>query len=259
MGDMDGMFNALQAARQLANEVSPQYSAHVAAWEARGAIALGDVAAASRWMQESGLSANDEFEFRYVSTYVILARVLIAQGQQGSGRPLDETLKLLARLLTMTDSAGAVGKVIEVLVLQAIALQARGKMDQALTSLEDALSLAEPEGYVRIFIDEGPLMAHLLRQAAAQGIVLDYGRQLLAALESEMREERQVTELVEPLSERELEVLRLLTTHLSSTQIAQELFISANTVRSHIKSIYGKLNVHSRKDAVQQARKLNLL
>jgi LuxR family maltose regulon positive regulatory protein len=103
-----------------------------------------------------------------------------------------------------------------------------------------------------------------LQQAIACGIAVGYAGKLVAALESEMREERRATtsapsSLVEPLSERELEVLRLLTTHLSSTEIAQELFISVNTVRSHIKSIYGKLDVHRRQDAIQRARELELL
>jgi len=110
-------------------------------------------------------------------------------------------------------------------------------------------------------------MGKLLRQAMAQGIAVDYVNKLLAALESEMKHERRLTTtapssfllLTEPLSERELEVLRLLTTHLSSTEIAEELFISVNTVRSHVKNIYGKLNVHSRKDAIQRAQELELL
>jgi LuxR family maltose regulon positive regulatory protein len=156
------------------------------------------------------------------------------------------------------------GYVIEILVLQAMALQAQGKIDQALTPLERALSLAEPEGYVRTFVDEGPPMAQLLRQAVARGIAVDYVGKLLAALEKETKEKQRMMEpfppsLVEPLSQRELEVLRLLTTHLSSTEIAEELFIAASTVRSHIKSIYGKLNVHSRKDAVRRAKELELL
>ena len=175
-----------------------------------------------------------------------------------------EALRLLARLLEVAETAGANGYVIEILVLQALAQHAQRKTDPSLNALERALSLAEPQGYVRIFVDEGASMAPLLRQTIAGGIAVDYAGRLLATLESEMREKRRATtpapsSMVEPLSERELEVLRLLTTHLSSTEIAQELLISANTVRSHIKSIYGKLSVHSRKDAVQRARELEVL
>jgi LuxR family maltose regulon positive regulatory protein len=259
MGDINGMLDALQNARRIANNVSPQYSTHVAAWEARGRVALGDVAAASRWMRESKLSADDEFEFRYVSTYVILARVLIAQGQRRPGKPLDEASKLLTRLLKMTEAAGAMGRVIEILVLQAITLQAQGKMDQALISLERALSLAEPEGYVRTFIDEGAPMGKLLRQAAAQGIKLDYVSALLTALESETKAKDIHSSLIESLSERELEVLRLLATGLSNKEIAQTLIIAVGTVKQHLKSIYGKLQVHNRTEAASRARDLGLL
>jgi LuxR family maltose regulon positive regulatory protein len=142
--------------------------------------------------------------------------------------------------------------------LQALALMAMGERDAALEAIESALTLAEPESYVRTFVDEGEPMAQLLRQAIAHGIAVEYAGKLLAALESEMRGEQRITELVEPLSERELEVLRLLTTHLSSTEMAEELSIAASTVRSHIKSIYGKLNVHSRKDAILRAKELEL-
>jgi LuxR family maltose regulon positive regulatory protein len=123
------------------------------------------------------------------------------------------------------------------------------------------LSLAEPEGYVRIFVDEGEPMAELLRHAASRGIAPTYVAKLLAAFEVEglAVSPSNLQPLIEPLSERELEVLRLLTTHLSSTEIADELVISVNTVRSHIKSIYSKLNVHSRMDAVQRAKELELL
>ena len=160
------------------------------------------------------------------------------------------------------------GSSIGIFILQALVLWVQGEGDQALAALERALCLAEPEGYLRIFIDEGAPMGVLLRQAAARGIRLDYVNKLLAALESEtadkLRMARRVprlapSSLVEPLSERELEVLRLLTTHLSSTEIAQELVISVSTVRSHIKNIYGKLDVHARADAVRRAKELELL
>jgi len=157
------------------------------------------------------------------------------------------------------------------LVVQAMALQKQGDTLQALTALERVLSLAEPEGYVQTFVEEGEPMARLLRQAASRGIAPEYVSQLLAAFEGETKDQRPKTKaadssstfrpstLVEPLSEREMEVLRLLTTSLSSTEIAEELVISVHTVRSHIKSIYGKLNVHRRMDAIQRAKELELL
>jgi LuxR family maltose regulon positive regulatory protein len=153
---------------------------------------------------------------------------------------------------------------IEILILQALALQAQGKIDHALTSLERALVFAEPEGYVRTFIDEGSSMGKLLQQTTAPGVAVGYVGKLLTALKKETKSKRQLGEgfsasIVEPLSERELEVLRLLQTHLSSTGIAEELTISANTVRTHIKNIYSKLNVHNRQDALQRAQELELI
>jgi LuxR family maltose regulon positive regulatory protein len=167
-------------------------------------------------------------------------------------------------LLRTMEAERAMAPAIGILILQALALQALGEGDQALIALERALSLAEPEGYVRAFIAEGAPMAELLRQAAVKGIRSDYVRKLLAALENEAVDARRTSHLapsslIEPLSERELEVLRLLTTHLSGTEIAQELVVSVNTIRSHKKNIYGKLNVHTRADAVRRAKELGVL
>jgi LuxR family maltose regulon positive regulatory protein len=268
IGDIDGAREATHKARQAARDISPWFDAHEAAMEAKIRLALGDVAAASRWMQQSGLRADGELHFRHLSRYVTLARVLIAQGG------LDEASDLLARLLAMTEAAGARTALIQILVLQAIVLQAQGEMEEALTVLERALTLAEPEGYVRTFIDEGAPMGTLLRQAQARGIQSNYARKLLAAWEGETQDQsplrltktappslvhRPSSPLIEPLTERELEVLRLLPTRLSSTGIGEQLYVSVHTVRSHIKSIYAKLNVHRRIDAIQRAKDLGLL
>jgi LuxR family maltose regulon positive regulatory protein len=133
----------------------------VSAWEALVRLTLGDVAAAGRWVQDGELRVHDEPTLSYEFMYRALARVLIAQGRS------DEALQVLDQLLTMTEAAGATGRAIEILVLQALARQAQGEYDQALTAMERALTLAEPESYVRTFIDEGEPMGQLLRQAAA--------------------------------------------------------------------------------------------
>jgi len=234
-------------------------------------LSTGKLDKAIRWAQTSGLSVDGELSYHHDLHHINLARVLVAQGvQQPSGPYLDEALRLLARLLEAAEAAGWVHEAIKVLVLQALALQAYGDSEGALAALARALTLAEPGGYVRIFIDEGAPMGRLLRQAvvrgiaATHGVAWDYVSKLLAALESETTDERRMppsvaSPLVEPLSEREMEVLRLLTTSLSSTEIAEELFIAPSTVRSHVKSIYGKLDVHSRREAVARAQELDLL
>jgi LuxR family maltose regulon positive regulatory protein len=257
-GDIHGAFDAILNGKRIASTVSPWPGFHVEAQQVRLWLAHGNLEDVSCWVQESGLRIDDRLSYQYLFRYIVLARVFIAQGV------FDEAAGLLSRLLEVAETARAMGYVIEILVLQAMSLQAQGKTDQALTELERALSLAEPEGYVRTFIDEGILMGKMLRQAVVQGIAMDYAEKLLSALELETKDRLGprssfFKSMVEPLSKRELEVLRLLKTHLSSTDIAEELTISVNTVRTHIKSIYSKMNVHNRQDAVQRAQELELL
>ena len=151
------------------------------------------------------------------------------------------------------------GVVIQILVLQAVAHQLRGALPAALVPLEHALTLAEPEGYVRTFVDEGAPMAVLLEAAEKRRIAPSYVRHLLAAL-GKGEERRTVKQgLIEPLSERELDVLRLLATELDGPEIARELVVSLNTLRTHTKNIYAKLGAHGRTEAVGRARELGLL
>jgi LuxR family maltose regulon positive regulatory protein len=254
IGDASGALDAIQQARQVATDLPSPIIALVTAWEMQMRLAQGDTAAAWRWAQKSGLSVDDELEFHRYEEYHTLALALIAQGELG------EALVLLARLLEMAEAASAVGLAIEVLVLQAIALQAKGQVDQALTTLKRALSLAEPEGYVRTFVDEGEPMARLLRRALSQGIAPNYVARLLAAFDRAVEPTLTVAQpLVEPLSERELEVLRLIVVGLSNPEIARELVIAVSTVKSHVNHIYGKLGVESRTRAVARAQELNLL
>jgi LuxR family maltose regulon positive regulatory protein len=273
-GDIRGARQAIQRARQLAQEfdASKLDDIMIAAYQARLWIMQGNVKAAidwaetqsrdkdnslGQWEKEAGsafLPLHRAFE------YIALARVRIAQG-----RP-DVALKMLEPLLQATEPGGWLLSVIEILILKAMALQKQGDTLQALAALERALSLAEPGGFMRMFIDGGQPMAQLLHEAAGRGISPEYTSRLLAAFpDSESRPtasakpQKPESQMVEPLSERELEVLRLLTTHLSSTEIAEELIISVNTVRSHIKHIYSKLNAHGRTDAIQRAKELHLL
>ena len=229
-------------------------------------LSEGNLEAAVRWAQTSGLRVDSELSYHHDLHHINLARVLVAQGvQQPSETYLHEALGLLARLLAAAEEAGWIHEEIKILILQVMALTAGGDSEEALTVLARALTLAEPGGYVRTFIDEGKPMGKLLRQAVARGIAVGYAGKLLAALEEDTDDKPRGIKLtsspplVEPLSNRELEVLRLLTTHLPSTEIASELVISTNTVRSHIKRIYSKLNVHNRGDAIRRAEELELL
>ena len=149
--------------------------------------------------------------------------------------------------------------VIEILVAQALAYQALDDTPSALTSMERALTLAEPEDFVRIFLEEGPPMATLLREAAKQGLTPNYVSRLQAAFEKADGETSLTQPLIDPLSSRELEVLKLLVTDLSGPEIAAKLMVSPNTMRTHTKNIYSKLDVHSRRAAVRKAKELDLL
>jgi LuxR family maltose regulon positive regulatory protein len=155
---------------------------------------------------------------------------------------------------------------IEILALQALAFQAQDDTDQAMSALKRALSLAEPEGYVRTFVDEGEPMARLLYKAMTRGTAPEYVRRLLAAFPTaEAKQTVPATsqppqsELIEPLTERELEVLQLVAEGLTNPEIASRLYLSLNTVKVHTRNIYGKLGAHSRTQAVGRARALGVL
>ncbi|HEY0125646.1 MAG TPA: LuxR C-terminal-related transcriptional regulator, partial [Blastococcus sp.] len=184
----------------------------------------------------------------------------LAEYAAAPSRPaLDGATALLERLLQAAEEGGRTGTAIEVLALQALAHQARGNLPAALGSLHRALTLAEPEEYVRIFVDEGPPMALLLRAMAKQGSAPAYVRHLLDAFDLPEDTARVHQGLVDPLSPRELDVLRLLGTHLDGPDIARQLFLSLNTVRTHTKNIYAKLGVNNRRAAVHRGEELHLV
>jgi LuxR family maltose regulon positive regulatory protein len=172
-------------------------------------------------------------------------------------------MDLLERLLQAAKAGGRAGSVIEALVLQALAHQAQGDIPPALVSLERALTLAEPEGYIRIFVDEGQPMQTLLAESLAHGADPVYVTRLLAAMNQQMGDETAIPDpnqlLIEPLSKRELEVLRLLAMGHTNQAVADELIIAVSTVKKHVNNIFGKLGVGSRTQAVSRARELDLL
>jgi LuxR family maltose regulon positive regulatory protein len=194
--------------------------------------------------------------------HLVWARLLLAEDR------VDRADRLLDHLLPAAEDGGRTGRVIEILALKALAQKALGNTEEALNALERALVLVEPEGYVRLFADEGRPMGALLRQAASRGVLPTYVGQLLAAMgvseESAPAPSAVVSPVrpavpLDPLSRRELEVLRLLSTDLTGPEIAAELVVSVNTVKTHIKRIYSKLDAHSRYEAVTRAKDLSLL
>jgi LuxR family maltose regulon positive regulatory protein len=268
-GDLDRAVDLLSEAERLyVGDFFPNVRP-VAASKARVWVRQGRVDEALNWVGEQGLSVEDDLAYLREFEHITLARALLARHQYDSAdSSLAEALGLLERLLQAAEDGERPGSAIEILVLQALARQAHGDIPAALIPLERALTLAEPEGYVRTFVDEGPLMAQLLREAAARGIMPAYIGTLLAACEGEQQRRADGSPLpaspasqplIEPLSERELEVLRLLRTDLSGPEIARELVVALSTVRTHTKTIYTKLNVNSRRAAVTRAAELDLI
>jgi LuxR family maltose regulon positive regulatory protein len=224
-------------------------------------LAQKDLDSAARWAEGSQLAVDDELAFSRELEHLILARVLVALGREQPHGPKNrDALMLLGRLLEMAKMADWRGKIIEISVLQALALESQGQTDWALAALHRALSTAAPEGYVRTFVDEGKPLESLLSLAANRGVMTDYASKVLAAFKP-LGAGGQASDhpLLEPLSRRELEVLRLLATDLSGPEIARELTIALTTLRFHTRNIYGKLDVSSRRGAVQRARDLGLV
>ena len=258
-GDLGGALDLLNEAERLyVGDFFPNVRP-VPALRARVRVAQGELGEALGWARERGLSVDDDLSYLREFEHITLARVLLARyTAERAERSIQEATRLLERLLRAAEEGQRTGSVIEILVLQALARQARDDIPAALASLRRAMTLAEPEGYVRIFADEGPPMASLLRAAAKQGIARSYVRRLLAAVNQTEDSTPASQGLIEPLSERELDVLRLLGTDLGGPDIARELVVSLNTVRTHTKNIYAKLGVNNRRAAVRRARELDL-
>jgi len=258
--DFDGALNLLQEAERLyAGDFFPNVRP-IAALKARVYVTQGNVNAALGWAREQGLSAGDDLSYLREFEHITLARIFLAQYKsERTERLILDAIGLLERLLNAADEGGRAGRVIEILVLQALAHHARADTAASLMPLERALKLAEPEGYVRIFVDEGQPMATLLEVAAKRGIAPNSIRQLLNAFGNAEGNTPAKQDLIEPLSERELDVLRLLGSDLAGPEIAHELMVSLNTMRTHTKNIYTKLGVNSRRAAVHRAEELDLL
>jgi LuxR family maltose regulon positive regulatory protein len=186
-----------------------------------------------------------------------LARVLIAQGNPS------EALTILESLRQQVEARNWADELLKTMVLLAIALLSCGEKEKAVQVLGDALTMAEPGGFIRTFVDEGPLMAQLLSEAAARGVMQNYVGKLLAAFEAVARrsenEQSPAQNLIDPLSQRELEVLRLIAQGLSNQEICERLFLALDTVKGHNRRIFDKLQVQRRTEAIARARELGLL
>lgn len=260
-GDLNGALELLDEAEPLyVSDFFPN-ARPIAAMKARVRIAQGKLGDALDWVRERGLSATDELSYLREFEHVTLARVLLAQHRQDRAdrSGMEAASELLERLLQAAEEGGRTGSAIEMLVLLALARFEQGDSASAYASLERALRLAEPEGYVRVFADEGQPMAAQLEGALNQRIAPNYVRHLLASFGKAANRTPALQRIIEPLSERERDVLRLLASELGGPDIARKLGVSLNTLRTHTKNIYVKLEVNSRRAAVRRAEELDLL
>lgn len=291
-GDAAGALAAIEQAGQIVQKFSQWAYQYLAAHRARLWLRQANLNAAARWAADTlNLSAGapDDLGDAYIFhefEQLTLARILIAQASTGlpatpstPGDSAQRAIHLLEALYPEAVKLGRDRSVIEILLLQALAHHAKGDTSQAVNLLHQALTLAEPEGFVRLFVDEGAPMAELLKRLNASGEggkMKEYIHKLRAAfstspltlrmLEANTADElkiqnlkSQITNLVEPLSEREFEILQLIAAGQSNEEIAQTLVIAVGTVKKHINNIYGKLGVHSRTQALAQVKALNLL
>jgi LuxR family maltose regulon positive regulatory protein len=276
-GEAGEALAALDKAEQIAVQLGNARAVRQArAVRARMELAQGHLAQASRWSEEAGVEVGDEAVYERETDYLMLARLRLAQHRA------EEAVGLLERLLASDEAAGRTGNAIAVLALQALANVQRGNADQAMRILSRVLAMAEPEGYVRVFVDEGPAMQALLtgwivstaREHDVKGMKASAGyvEMLLATFPStEVQHDRDRKDighkemgtsqslLIEPLTVREQDVLALLAEGLSNAEIAARLVVTVGTVKTYIKGIYGKLAVHSRTQAILRAREIGLL
>jgi LuxR family maltose regulon positive regulatory protein len=259
-GNLEKAEQAIRSAERMLNEqrLSSRQADRVKFSVARWWLAQGSPERAFNLLQQFGvpddkIKVSGEIPYLQVPEYLLLARLLVAQGDYGAA------LSLATRLDDIVAAVKRIDWLIEVLVLQALAWQGKKDLAQAMQVLERALSLAQPEGYTRVFLEEGEPMAKLLYQAKSSRIGSGYASELLSALSAGAEKERPSAQfLIEPLTSRELEILKLIETGWTNQDIADRLVISIPTVKRHISNIYAKLGAKSRTQAVSLGRELRL-
>jgi len=266
-GDFDGVIEILNGAEHLYYRHPIPDVRPLTALLARARLAQGKLTEVQQWVHEQGLSAEDDLSYLHEFEHITLVRLLIARYKNDQNDvDIQDAMQLLERLLKAAEKGKRGRIVIEILVLQALAYEAQDDIPNALVPLKHALSLAEPEGYFRVFVGEGPSMARLLYKAVSHDIATEYVQHLLGAFPVEKTEKNDssksydpASKFIEPISERELEILQLIAEGLSNPEIGARLYLSLNTVKAHTRNIYGKLGVNSRTQAAARARTLGLL
>ncbi len=270
-GDFDAALDLLDEAKRVYVKNPVPNLRPIAALKTQVYLRQGRLAKAREWAHERGLSADDNLSYLREFEHLTLAKMLSAEYQAARvDRAMTGALSLLDRLLQAAEESNRTGSVIEILIAQALAYRPQDKISAALAALERALTLAESEGYVRIFVDEGEQMRLLIsefrvwieKQVREGHKPIGYVDKLLAAFVRPIPVQPSVLSpqpLIEPLSPRELEVLRLVAQGLSNQEIAERLFLAVSTVKGYTRTIFDKLQVQRRTEAVARARELGLL
>lgn len=262
-GDFDDALHMLHEAERLYIRGPVPDMRPISALKANIWIKQGELSKAFFWADEQDLSVDDDLSYPREFEHLVFVRLLIARYKSGENPAIDDALTLLSRLLKQAENGKRNGSSIEILIQQALAYEAQGNISQALMPLERALTLAEPEGFVRLFTDEGTPMQRLLSRMAKQEFAIAYVYKLLSVYDAgeSLSTDNTATEqqLIEPLSDRELEVLQLVADGLSNREISERLYIALSTVKGHNRNIYGKLGVERRTEAIARARELGLL
>lgn len=258
-GDFEEARELLEEASDLKIDSPSPDARPIAAWQARLALVQGRRDDALKWVRESGIGTDDQLSYLREFEHLTLAKVLIADYTSGgSQRAIEQAMNLLARL--QTAAANRQGGMAEILTLQVLGLHAFGQTTEALKALTTALAYAVQEKYVQSFVDAGEPMRKLLQAVSLKGKAANHARQVQTALGINRKKPATAQRLpLDPLSEREQEVLKLLVSELSGPDIASQLCVSLNTLRTHTKHIYSKLDVNSRRAAVRRGEELDLL
>jgi LuxR family transcriptional regulator, maltose regulon positive regulatory protein len=264
-GDLQGALDLLdQAQTRFRSGFYPDVRP-IAAMKARIWISQGNLAAAKDWTSSEGVSVDDRVDYMHEFDHLTLVRLLIARQRTGPDEEMmGSVLELLSRLVEAAQANGRAGSVIEIRVLQALALEAQQRLDEAVGCLQEAWDeAADPTGYARLFLDEGPPMVRLLAEVGRRGDS-DHASRLLRIARGDGGEKPGVESgtagtSADTLSQRELQVLKMLESELSGPGIAEALFVSHNTVRTHTQHIFTKLDVTNRRAAVLRGREIGLL
>jgi LuxR family maltose regulon positive regulatory protein len=255
-GDYTGVESVIQKMENIAKDITvPPWLMNLkTVWQARTWLTQNKLDEASQWLSRCGIDPKIEPTYMGGLEYIALARILLALGRW------NETTTVLHRMFESAKSGGDTTRMIEIKIVLALAYQAGDETDKAMTALLQALAIAKPEGFIRIFVDEGPPIAKLLEDILNNEA--DAPKAYIKKLLSAFRLSKFVKiddGVVEHLSKRELDVLKLIAAGLSNIKITEELYLSLNTVKTHIRNIYSKLDVHNRTEAAVKARELDLI